>query len=78
MYTTYPELSIDIDSYANIETSGDYPFMDRCSEVIEYVNDILAYIGLEMTDTGEVYGPEGIEVTPEFMEEYRVYLSRWN
>ena len=78
MYTTYPALKINIDGYANIDTSGDYPIMDRRSEVVEYANDILAYIGLEMADTGQVYGHEGIEVTPDFMEEYRAYLSRWN
>lgn len=78
MYTTYPELRINTDGYANIDTSGNYPLMDRHNEVIEYANDILAYIGLEMTDTGEVYGPEGIAVTPDFMEAYRAYLSRWN
>lgn len=78
MYTTYPTLKINIDGYANIDTSGDYPLIDRRSEVVEYANDILAYIGLEMTDTGEVYGREGVEVTPEFEEEYRAYLSRWN
>lgn len=78
MYTAYPELSINIDGYANIDTSGDYPLMDRRSEVTEYTNDFLAYVGLEMTDTGEVYGPEGIEVPPEFEEAYRAYLARWN
>lgn len=78
MYTTYPALKINIDGYANTYTSGDYPLIDRRSEVVEYANDILAYIGLEMTDTGQVYGPKGIEVTPDFMEEYRVYMSRWN